>query len=151
MALLDWIFVVFGAAVALTGGWIQLYPERIIPGLEPPSHAQPNHAPPSHAQPNHAQPDRRHHSGQLSDWQLEPGARIQIRLLGACFLFMGTFFALQMTTDLIHRPWWIGTLSGLVSAIAAVSLIYRQVRRQSRRNRRAIPPSRLPEKALELR
>ncbi len=136
MALLDWIFVIFGAAVALTGAWIQLYPERIIPGL---------------VQPGLGQLDRQHQSGQNPDWQLEPGARKQIRLLGACFLFMGTFFALQMTTDLTRRPWWIGTLSGLVSAIAAVTLVYRQVRRQQRRSRRAVPQSRLPEKALELR
>jgi hypothetical protein len=33
MALLDWILVVFGAAVALAGGWIQLHPERVVPLL----------------------------------------------------------------------------------------------------------------------
>jgi len=135
MALLDWIFVIFGAAVALAGGWIQLYPERVIPG----------HVGPGHAGPGQSEP------GQSPDWQLEPGARAQIRMLGACFLFMGTFFALQMTTDLTRRPWWMGTLSGLVTAIAAVTLVYGRVRRQQRRGRRAIQQSRLAEKALELR
>jgi hypothetical protein len=109
MALLDWIFVVLGAAIAFTGGWIQLYPERVVPGHSHPS-----------------QPGRR------SDWQLDPGARAQLRMLGASFLFMGTFFALQMTTDLARCPWWIGTLSGLAAAIAAVTLTYGRVRRQQR-------------------
>lgn len=130
MALLDWIFVIIGAAIALTGGWIQLYPERVIPGQSEPGQPAP---------------------GQRPDWQLDPVARIQIRLLGACFLFMGTFFALQMTSDLIRRPWWIGSLSGLVAAIAAVTLVYGRVRRQPRRGRRAIQQTPLAEKALELR
>lgn len=124
MALLDWIFVVFGAAIALAGGWIQLYPERVIPGP--------------------------HLSAQGADWQLDPGARSQIRRLGASILFMGAFFTLQMTTDLIRQPWWIGTLSGLITAIAAVTLLYNRVQRQQRR-RRAIPQSPLAEKVLELR
>jgi hypothetical protein len=125
MALLDWIFVVFGAAVALTGSWIQLHPERVVPGS----------------------------SGerQSSGWQLDPVALSQIRGLGACFLFMGAFFTLQMTIDLAHLPWWTGTLSGLVTAIAAVALVHGRVRRQQRNGRRSLPPSPLPEKVLELR
>jgi len=103
--------VIFGAAIALTGGWIQLYPERVVPGQSQPVPSQ---------------------LGQRPDWQLEPGARSQISMLGACFLFMGTFFALQMTTDLARCPWWIGTLSGLATAIAAVTLTYGRVRRRRR-------------------
>ncbi len=84
MAGLDWILVAFGAAVALAGGWIQLHPERDCswpdPGLR-----------------------------QLSDCPLDPAALAQLRRLGACFLFMGTFFALQMTIDLMRRPWWVGS------------------------------------------
>jgi hypothetical protein len=36
MAHLDWILVAFGAVVALSGGWIQLQPERIYPRPEQP-------------------------------------------------------------------------------------------------------------------
>ncbi len=125
MAGLDWIFVVFGVGVALTGGWIQLHPERVIPRDTGP--------------------------GQLADWQLDPAARVQIRLLGACFLFMGVFFSLQMSIDLTGRPWWTGTLSGLVTAIAAVMLVYVRVRRQQRRRRHFTQQSPLAGKALELR
>lgn len=127
MASLDWIFVFFGAAVALTGGWIQLHPERVIPG---------------HGQGG---------PSQLGDWQLEPAARAQIRLLGACFLFMGAFFALQMTVDLTQLPWWAGTISGLVTAITAVALVYARARRQRRSGRRVIQQPPLAAKALELR
>ena len=91
MALQDWIFVAFGAAVALTGGWIQLHPEGILPCED-------------------------------EDWQLETGGLTHIRRLGSCFLFMGAFFALQMSFDLARRPWWGGTLSGLAVAIAAVEV-----------------------------
>jgi hypothetical protein len=125
MALLDWIFVIFGAAIGLTGSWIQLHPERVVP----------------------------HQSGarQSSGWQLDPAALFQIRLLGACFLFMGTFFALQMTIDLMRLPWWIGTLSGLVTAIAAVAWVHARILREQHEGRRSIQQSPLPEKALELR
>jgi len=125
MALLDWILVAFGAAVALAGGWIQLHPERVVPSQT---------APP-----------------QNPDWQLDPAALAQIRLLGACFLCMGAFFALQMTIDLMQLPWWAGTLSGLVAAFAAVTGIHARVRRQQVRRRRSIQQSPLPRKALELR
>jgi uncharacterized membrane protein HdeD (DUF308 family) len=121
MALLDWILVVFGAAVALAGSWIQLHPERVIPNQPPP------------------------------DWQFDPGALSQIRLLGACFLCMGAFFALQMTIDLMRLPWWTGTLSGLATAITAVAVIHARVRRQQRQRRRSIRQPPLPRKALELR
>lgn len=125
MAGLDWILVAFGAAVALAGGWIQLHPEDIVP--------------------------RQNGLGQLSDRQLDPAARTQLRWLGACFLFMGTFFALQMTVDLTRRPWWAGSVSGLVISTAAVSLVYARVRRQQGRNRRTVQQSPLGKKALELR
>jgi uncharacterized membrane protein HdeD (DUF308 family) len=138
MALLDWIFVFFGAAIALTGAWIQLCPERVIPGQRGPGQPGPGRS-----------LDRS--LDRSPDWQLDPAARAQIRRLGACFLFMGTFFTLQMTTDLIRRPWWIGSLSGLVAAIAAVTLVYGRVRRQQRRGRRILQQSPLAEKALELR
>ncbi len=115
MALSAWILVAFGAAIAFSGGWIQLHPQRILP--RPAVH-----------------------------WRLDPGALAQIRLLGACFLFMGVFFAVQMTTDLKRLPWWTGTLSGLGAAIAAVALVDARVRRQ-----RAVQRSPLAEKTLELR
>lgn len=124
MALLDWILVVFGAAVALTGGWIQLHPERVIPN-----------------------PAR----DCLRERQLDPGALSQIRLLGACFLCMGAFFTLQMTIDLIRLPWWAGTLSGLAASIIAVCAIHARVCRGKRQVRRSIQQPPLPRKALGLR
>jgi uncharacterized membrane protein HdeD (DUF308 family) len=139
MALLDWIFVLFGAAVALAGGWIQLYPERVIPGCAASAHGE------------HGRSEsRQNQSSQIHDWQLDPGPRAQIRMLGACFLFMGTFFAFLLTTDLMRQPWWTGALGGLVAAIATVVLVYRRVGRQQRRGRHAIQQSPLAEKALEL-
>ena len=42
-------------------------------------------------------------------WPLDSGALAQLRQLGACFVFMGVFFALQMTTDLTGLPWWSAT------------------------------------------
>lgn len=133
MVRLDWIFVVFGAVVAFTGGWIQLHPERVVPG-----HSGPR-------QPGEGGPN------QLASWQIDPAARVQIRVLGACFLFMGVFFTLQMTVDLMGRPWWIGTLSGLVISIAAVTLVHARVRRQHHRGRPIFQQSPLPGKVLELR
>jgi len=115
IAVQDWIFVAFGAVVSLTGGWIQLHPESILPR-------------------------------QSEDWRWEPTALTQIRRLGACFLFMGAFFALQMGFDLARRPWWSGMLCGLVTAVAAVALVGAQSRRQ-----RILRQSPLPEKALEAR
>jgi hypothetical protein len=120
MALLDWIFVVFGLAVALAGSWIQLHPERIYPR-------------------------------QAEGWPLDPAALAQIRILGACFLFMGTFFAAQMTIDLARFPWWTGTLCGSVFAITAMTLVRTRVQRQQRHCRRFVQQSPLPEKTLELR
>jgi hypothetical protein len=67
---------------------------------------------------------------QGGSWQLDPAAISQIRRLGGCFVFMGTFFTLQMTIDLIRQPWWMGTLSGLAAAVSAVVLVHTQVRRQ---------------------
>src|SRR5208337_5483035 len=99
MAHLDWILVAFGAAVALTGGWIQLRPEQIFPRP-------------------------------AQSWPLDPGALRQLRRLGACFLFMGAFFALQMTSDLTRLPWWSGTVGGLAVGIASVRLVQVWVRRQ---------------------
>ena len=89
MALLDWILVAFGAAVAVAGSWIQLHPERVVPGRTGP---------------------------RKSGLELDPAALAQIRLLGACFLCMGAFFALQMTMTscgFLGGP----DLSGLVAAI----------------------------------
>jgi hypothetical protein len=124
MALLDWILVAFGAAVAVAGSWIQLHPERVVPG--------------------------RTGLRQIPDWQLDPAAVAQIRLLGSCFLCMGTFFTLQMAVDLMRLPWWTGTLSGVAAAIAAVAVIHARIRRQ-RQNRRSVQQSPLPRKVLELR
>ena len=124
MALLDWILVAFGVAVAVAGSWIQLHPERVVPG--------------------------RTGLRQNLDWQLEPAALAQIRLLGACFLCMGAFFTLQMAVDLMRLPWWTGTLSGIAAAFAAVTIIHARVRRQ-RQSRRSVQQSPLPRKVLELR
>lgn len=125
MDYLDWIFVFFGALVAFAGCWIQLHPERIIPG----------------------------HSGprQLPNGQIDSAELAQIRLLGGCFIFMGSFFALQMTIDLIRCAWWIGTIIGMITASAAVMLVYARVRRQQRRPQRLTQQSPLPGKMLELR
>jgi hypothetical protein len=122
MALLDWILVAFGAAVTLTGGWIVLRPERVVS----------------------------HWSGQTRGWQLDSGALAQIRRLGSCFVFMGMFFAVQMTVDLTQLPWWTGTAGGLTASIASVILVNARVRRQQRR-RGPVRQSPLPAKALELR
>jgi hypothetical protein len=125
MALFDWIFVAFGAAVALGGSWIQLHPERVIPRLSG--------------------------SEQSASWQLDPAALSQIRLLGACFVFMGTYFALQMTIILTHFPWWIGALGGLVTASSAVALVRVRIRSQQQQGRNSIQQTLLPKKVLELR
>lgn len=109
----DWVLVAFGGVVSLTGGWIQLHPERVLP-----------------------LPANR---------QLEPAVLAPIRRLGACFLFMGVFFALQMSFDLTRRPWWGGTLSGLVTAVAAVLMVDARIRR--RQASEQVPV----EKALEVR
>lgn len=132
------MFVVFGTMIALTGGWIQLHPERVVPGQSGPGHATECGADQLAA-------------CRIDPAQIDPAARVQIRVLGACFLFMGFFFALQMTVDLMGRPWWIGTLSGLVTSIAAVTLVHARVRRQQQRGRRIIQQSPLPGKVLELR
>jgi hypothetical protein len=60
----------------------------------------------------------------------EPDRRAlaQLRLLGGCFLFMGSFFTLQMTADLCRLPWWSGALAGLTVAVAAVNLVGRRRR-----------------------
>jgi hypothetical protein len=120
MALLDWILVVFGLAVALAGRWIQLHPERIYPR-------------------------------QAEGWPLEPGALAQIRLLGGCFLFMGVFFAAQMTIDLVRLPWWTGTICGFIAAPIAMLVVQAQVHRQQRYRRHFTQQSPLPAKTLELR
>jgi hypothetical protein len=125
MALFDWIFVVFGAAVALGGSWIQLHPECVIP--------------------------RESGSNRPANWQLDPAALSQIRLLGACFAFMGTFFALQMTIILSRFPWWIGALSGLVAASSAVALVRGRIRHQQPLGRNSVHQTLLPKKILELR
>lgn len=122
MALLDWILVVFGLAVAFAGSWIQLHPEHIYPS-----------------------------QARQPGWPLDPGLLAQIRLLGGCVLFMGAFFVLQMTIDLTRLPWWMGTLSGLLIAIVAVALVSLRVRRQQSPPRHFVQQSELPKKVLELR
>jgi hypothetical protein len=87
---------------------------------------------------------------QSRGWQPDPNALAQIRLLGGCFLFMGVFFALQMTADLARLPWWTGTLSGLAMSVLAMKLVNAWVRRQRRRRGSIEQPS-LPKKILELR
>jgi hypothetical protein len=121
MALLDWILVAFGVAVALAGGWIQLNPERVVSG-----------------------------SQRNPGWQLDARTLSQIRLLGSCFLSMGTFFALQMTIDLVRLPWWTGTLSGIAAAVVAVTMVRARVRRQ-RFSPRDFSQQTSPQKTLELR
>jgi len=80
-------------------------------------------------------------------WPLDAGALSQLRRLGASFLFMGVFFALQMTIDLTRLPWWRGTLGGLFAAIAAVLLVQAVVRGQ---RRRAIQPPSLTKEPIEV-
>jgi hypothetical protein len=63
-------------------------------------------------------------------WNVAPAAIAQVRRLGASFVFMGTFFALQMTIILSRQPWWTGTLSGLFAASAAVALLRSRARRK---------------------
>jgi hypothetical protein len=87
---------------------------------------------------------------QGESWQRDPAAISQIRLLGGCFVFMGAFFALQMTIDLIRQPWWMGTLSGLGAAISAVALVHAQARRQQR-ERCLVQQDAPAEKPLEVR
>jgi uncharacterized membrane protein HdeD (DUF308 family) len=125
MALLDWILVVIGVVIGFAGSWIQLHPERVVPSQM--------------------------RAGSTQNWPLDSSALSQIRLLGGCFLFMGIFFALQMTIDLTQLPWWIGTISGLVMAIASVMLVRMRVRGQQHKRRRVVMQTRLPEKMLELR
>jgi hypothetical protein len=67
--------------------------------------------------------------------ELDRGALAQLRLLGGCFLFMGSFFTLQMTADLCRLPWWSGALAGLAVAVAAVKVV--GLRRRSSAPRRA--------------
>jgi hypothetical protein len=83
-------------------------------------------------------------------WPLDAAALTQLRRLGACFLFMGAFFTFQMTVDLVHLPWWSGTVAGLIVAFMAVSRVQRavQVRQRSRRPLQQGP---LPKKPLEVR
>jgi hypothetical protein len=54
---------------------------------------------------------------------------MKVRRLGACFVFMGAFFALQMAINLTRLPWWAGTLSGLAAGILTVRALSAQVRR----------------------
>jgi uncharacterized membrane protein HdeD (DUF308 family) len=119
MAVSDWILVAFGAAIAFAGCWIELHPERILPGP-------------------------------AGEWRLDHSALGQIRLLGGCFLFMGVFFALQMTTILERLAWWMGALGGLAASVAAVALVDSRRRRQQRRHG-AIAQRPLAGKVLELR
>jgi len=116
---------VFGAAVAVGGSWIQLHPEHVIPRQSGPNRS--------------------------SNWQLDPAAISQIRLLGACFLFMGTSFTLQMTIILTHLPWWTGALSGLVTASVVVALVRVRIGRQQPKGRSSIHQTLMPKKVLELR
>ncbi len=48
-----------------------------------------------------------------------PKLLAQVSLLGASFLLMGCFFAVQMAADLAHQPWWIGSVGGLAVALMA--------------------------------
>lgn len=80
------------------------------------------------------------------NWRPDPAALAQIRLLGGAFVFMGVFFATQMAMILIEQPWWIGTLSGIATAVMAVTLL-------SARNTRRLRDTTLTqdEKALSAR
>jgi hypothetical protein len=131
MALLDWIFVVFGVAVAIAGSWIELHPERIVPG--------------------HDIPGQSGDAANFLEAQLDRRAFTQIRLLGASFLFMGVFFAFQMTVDLVGLPWWTGTISGFVIALLAVTLVGTRAKRKHRSHRYFVHQASPPKKVLELR
>lgn len=101
-----WMLVLFGAAVALSGSWIQLNPERIFPAQD-------------------------------GNWQPDAAALAQVRLLGGCFVFMGTFFAAQMALILLDQPWWLGTLSGVAVATIAMTLLNARNRARQRGARKA--------------
>ncbi|PSH03884.1 MAG: hypothetical protein CXZ00_09890 [Acidobacteria bacterium] len=123
MAIFDWILVIFGIAIALAGSWIQLHPELVFP-----------------------------REARVQGWRLEPYQLAQIRLLGASILFMGAFFALQMTINLIGLPWWIGSIGGFIAAIAATVWTKIKIRRQQQqKNCRCVERSSLPQKVPELR
>lgn len=126
MVLLDWILVVFGVAVAATGSWLQLHPERILPAQS--------------------------RDAAWAESQMDARAMRQIRVLGSCFVFMGAFFAVQMTVDLTRLPWWTGTIGGFAAAIVAVTLVRGRVSRRRARHRQPfVQQASLPKKVLELR
>jgi uncharacterized membrane protein HdeD (DUF308 family) len=82
-------------------------------------------------------PERLYPRHSRSYWH-DAGALEQIRTLGGCFLFMGCFFAVQMTTNLVRLPWWTGTISGLLGSVAAVKLAGARVREQRLRAARRV-------------
>jgi hypothetical protein len=63
------------------------------------------------------------------DLRPDPASLAKVRRLGASFVFMGAFFALQMVVDLARLPWWAGTVSGGVAGILAVRTVKAQGRR----------------------
>jgi hypothetical protein len=74
---------------------------------------------------------------QLATWGPDRAALAQIRRLGASILFMGIYFSMQMTVDLVRLPWWVGSLMGLPLAILAVRVNGRTCKRRGERVRRA--------------
>lgn len=91
MGYVDWLLVMLGAVIACAGGWMQAHPERLCAAMAP------------------------------GNWRQAGQPMRQVSLLGGSILFMGLFFALQMSADLGRLPWWYGTLGGLVAALVAVS------------------------------
>jgi hypothetical protein len=62
-------------------------------------------------------------------WRPDRASLMKVRRLGACFVFMGAFFALQMAINLTRLPWWAGTVSGLVAGILTVRALSAHGRR----------------------
>jgi uncharacterized membrane protein HdeD (DUF308 family) len=79
------------------------------------------------------------------NWRPAPAALAQVRTLGGFFVFMGVFFAGQMALILSRAPWWTGTLSGLLAAIVAVTLL------GARSRRRAVKHTAISKMPLEAR
>ncbi|MDR3765342.1 MAG: hypothetical protein P4M01_14735 [Acidobacteriota bacterium] len=55
-----------------------------------------------------------------SHWAPDPASLAPLRRLGAGFLFMGAFLALQMAVVLTHLPFWCGTLAGVAAGVFLV-------------------------------
>jgi uncharacterized membrane protein HdeD (DUF308 family) len=83
------------------------------------------------------------------NWRPEAAALAQVSMLGGCFVFMGIFFATQMAIILIRQPWWMGTLSGMATAVMALTLLSAHNKRHPREN--PLAQTQMDEKVLSAR